>query len=59
MKSLNITPPLLNTPCPWCSNLEQLQALYASPYLGAVTARTSMLNGFPHDPDVNQFAFFH
>lgn len=58
MKALHFNPPLLNTPCPWCSDLEQLKALYACPHLGAVTTRTSMLEPFPHDPEVNQFVFF-
>lgn len=58
MKALQFHPTLLNTPCPWCSDLEQLRALYASPYLGAVTTRTSMLEPFPHNPDVNQYVFF-
>ncbi|OOS00241.1 dihydroorotate dehydrogenase [Haemophilus paracuniculus] len=58
MQKLQINPPLLNTPCPWASDLEMLQALYASPHLGAITTRTAMLNGFPHNPDVNQFVLF-
>lgn len=58
MKALHFNPPLLNTPCPWCSDLDQLKALYASPHTGAVTTRTSMLEAFPHDPKVNQFVFF-
>lgn len=58
MKSLNINPPLLNTPCPWAKTLEQLRVLYACSDLGAVTTRTSMIDGFPDDPEVNQFVFF-
>ncbi|KAL5118314.1 dihydroorotate dehydrogenase [Pleosporales sp. CAS-2024a] len=58
MKSLTISPPLLNSSNPWCTSLEQLQELYDCPYTGAVTTRTSLLNGFPHDSTVHQFAFF-
>lgn len=58
MAPLAITPPLLNSANPWCTTLEQLQELYDSAYTGAITTRTSLLNGFPHDPTVHQFAFF-
>ena len=58
MAPLTITPPLLNSANPWCTTLEQLQELYDCPYTGAITTRTSLLDGFPHDPEVNQFAFF-
>lgn len=58
MKKLNITPPLLNTPCPWCSELENLRELYACEYTGAVTTRTSMLEPYPHDWAKNQYVLF-
>jgi dihydroorotate dehydrogenase (fumarate) len=58
MKSLTISPPLLNSSNPWCTTLSQLQALYESKYTGAVTTRTSLLNGFPHQPAIHQFTFF-
>lgn len=58
MASLTITPPLLNSANPWCTTLEQLQELYDDAYTGAITTRTSLLNGFPHDPAVHQFAFY-
>lgn len=58
MKALTISPPLLNSSNPWCSTLAQLQELYDCPYTGAVTTRTSLLNGFPHDSSVHQFTFF-
>ncbi|KAI4660369.1 uncharacterized protein J4E78_005072 [Alternaria triticimaculans] len=54
-----ITPPLLNSANPWCTTLEQLQELYDSPHTGAITTRTSLLNGFPHDPAHHQFTFFN
>ncbi|CAO2650724.1 Nn.00g020160.m01.CDS01 [Neocucurbitaria sp. VM-36] len=59
MRALAISPPLLNSANPWCTTLEQLQDLYNSPHTGAVTTRTSLLNGFPHDPSVHQFAFYN
>ncbi|KAJ8108766.1 hypothetical protein OPT61_g7945 [Boeremia exigua] len=58
MAPLTITPPLLNSANPWCTTLEQLQELYDSAHTGAITTRTSLLNGFPHDPAVHQFAFY-
>ena len=54
-----ITPPLLNSANPWCTTLEQLQELYDSPHTGAITTRTSLLGGFPHDPAHHQFTFFN
>jgi dihydroorotate dehydrogenase (fumarate) len=58
MAPLTIAPPLLNSANPWCTTLAQLRELYASPHTGAVTTRTSLLNGFPHDPAHHQFTFF-
>ncbi|KAF2176738.1 FMN-linked oxidoreductase [Zopfia rhizophila CBS 207.26] len=58
MKPLSINPPLLNSANPWCTTLSQLQELYDSPHTGAVTTRTSLLNGFPHDESIHQFTFF-
>ncbi|KAJ4311903.1 dihydroorotate dehydrogenase [Neodidymelliopsis sp. IMI 364377] len=59
MAPLTITPPLLNSANPWCTTLEQLQELYDSDYTGAITTRTSLLEGFPHDPAVHQFTFYN
>ncbi|KAH9865537.1 hypothetical protein J1614_009122 [Plenodomus biglobosus] len=59
MKPLYISPPLLNSANPWCTTLEQIQALYKSPHTGAVTTRTSLINGFPHNPRIHQFAFYN
>lgn len=56
---LHIDPPLLNSANPWCTTLEQLQELYNSPHTGAVTTRTSLINGFPHDWSHHQFAFYN
>ncbi|KAF2748160.1 FMN-linked oxidoreductase [Sporormia fimetaria CBS 119925] len=58
MNRLKIEPPLLNTANPWCTTLEQLQALYSCPHTGAVTTRTSLPTGFPHDDSVNQYTFY-
>tara|TARA_R110002003_G_scaffold198_25_gene15594 strand:+ start:3248 stop:4315 length:1068 start_codon:yes stop_codon:yes gene_type:complete len=58
MKALTISPPLLNSSNPWCTSLEQLQELYNTPYTGAVTTRTSLIKGFPHDSSVHQYTFF-
>ncbi|KAK0618798.1 Dihydroorotate dehydrogenase (fumarate), partial [Lasiodiplodia hormozganensis] len=55
---LNINPPLLNSANPWATDLSHLIPLYASPYTGAVTTRTSLLDGYPHDDAVNQYTFF-
>lgn len=58
MQKLAINPPLLNAPCPWCSELDNLRALYACEHTGAVTTRTSMLTPYPHDWAVNQYVLF-
>lgn len=55
---LKIDPPLLNAACPWATTLEDVKALYDSPYTGAVTIRTSLLEGFSHDDAIHQYAFF-
>lgn len=58
MQKLTFNPPLLNTPCPWCSELDNLRELYACKYTGAVTTRTSMLEPYPHDWANNQYVLF-
>lgn len=58
MQKLTFSPPLLNTPCPWCSELESLRELYACEYTGAVTTRTSMPQPYPHDWAKNQYVLF-
>ncbi|EXJ77739.1 hypothetical protein A1O3_09968 [Capronia epimyces CBS 606.96] len=55
---LKIDPPLLNSACPWSTSLEDIKELYDSPYTGAVTIRTSLLEGFTHDDSVHQYIFF-
>ena len=53
-----ISPPLINSANPWCSTRADLQALFDDENTGAVTTRTSLLGGFPHDPNIHQFTFF-
>src|SRR5690606_18969889 len=52
-----ISPPLINSATPWATTPAHLAALYRS-CTGAITIRTSMISGFPHDDSVNQFTFF-
>ncbi|KAI0035246.1 hypothetical protein K488DRAFT_76721 [Vararia minispora EC-137] len=46
IRRISINPPLINSSCPWASELDQLQALFDCPYTGAVTTRTATLTGF-------------
>ncbi|KAL7813727.1 hypothetical protein V8C26DRAFT_404669 [Trichoderma gracile] len=55
---LRIHPPLLNTASPWSTSRAHLAALLTCPSLGAVTTRTSLLGGFPHDASRHRYAFF-
>lgn len=52
-----ISPPLINSATPWATTPADLAALYQS-RTGAITIRTSMINGFPHNDTINQFTFF-
>lgn len=54
----HIDPPLINSANPWCSTRTDLQALFDDGNTGGVTTRTSLLQGFPHDPAIHQFTFF-
>ncbi|KAI1750788.1 hypothetical protein F4782DRAFT_233556 [Xylaria castorea] len=56
--SLQIDPPLFNSANPWATTLEQLRDLYRCAATGAVTTRTALLEGFPHDEDVHRYAIF-
>jgi dihydroorotate dehydrogenase (fumarate) len=56
--SLKISPPLINSSNPWATTLEDLRNLYACEHTGAVTVRTSTLDGFAHDDAVHQYTFF-
>lgn len=53
-----IEPPLLNSSNPWATSAEDLQRLFDCEHTGAVTTRTSLLNGFDHDDRVHQHTFF-
>lgn len=55
---LDISPPLVNSANPWATTLEDLKGLYECPHTGAVTTRTSLYAGFPHDPSIHQFTLF-
>ncbi|BEI85767.1 hypothetical protein CcaverHIS002_0600540 [Cutaneotrichosporon cavernicola] len=55
---LSFSPPILNAACPWATDLTFLRPLYASPSTGAITTRTSLIEGYPHDDAVNTFLFF-
>lgn len=55
---LVFTPPLFNSATPWATSVAELAALYACPHTGAVTTRTSLLDGFPEDPAVHQKVLF-
>lgn len=56
--AINISPPLLNSATPWATTLEDIRTLFVCPFTGALTTRTSLLNGFGHDPALHQYAFF-
>ncbi|KAJ4402358.1 dihydroorotate dehydrogenase [Neurospora sp. IMI 360204] len=55
---LNINPPLINTPCPAATTLDDLLALWNCPSTGAITTRTSLISGFPHDDTKNLYIFY-
>jgi len=55
---LRIEPPVLNAACPWASDLTFLRPLFASPSTGAITTRTSLVNGYPHNDAKNTFLFY-
>ena len=50
--------PLLNSASVWASTEEELGILYRAEHTGAITIRTSMLNGFQHDDEVHQYCLF-
>ncbi|CAH0059249.1 unnamed protein product [Clonostachys solani] len=56
--TLQFHPPLVNSACPWATDLACLKALLESPSTGAVTTRTSLLAGFDHQPQQHRFTFF-
>ncbi|KAJ4251506.1 dihydroorotate dehydrogenase [Fusarium torreyae] len=57
--SLTIHPPLLNSATPWATELKDLLAIASSPSTGAITTRTSLINGFDHQHEQHQYLFFN
>ncbi|KAK3326437.1 hypothetical protein B0H66DRAFT_160275 [Apodospora peruviana] len=55
---LDIYPPLINSANPWATTLDDLRRLHACPHTGAVTTRTSLINGFAHDDSKHYYVFF-
>ncbi|KAJ3535283.1 hypothetical protein NM208_g7199 [Fusarium decemcellulare] len=55
---LSFDPPLLNSATPWATDIEDLIAIASSPSTGAITTRTSLINGFDHQHDNHQYLFF-
>jgi dihydroorotate dehydrogenase (fumarate) len=56
---LNVYPPLLNSATPWATDLDDLLAIASSPSTGAITTRTSLINGFNHQHEQHQYLFFN
>ncbi|KAI1336547.1 dihydroorotate dehydrogenase [Xylariaceae sp. FL0016] len=56
---IRIVPPLLNSANPWATNFEDLKQLFECHSTGAVTTRTALLTGFPHDQLIHQYTFFN
>ncbi|KAH6889435.1 hypothetical protein B0T10DRAFT_487972 [Thelonectria olida] len=56
--TLAIDPPLLNSATPWATDIDDLAAILTSPSTGAVTTRTSLINGFDHEHSRHQYLFF-
>ncbi|UKZ62390.1 uncharacterized protein TrAtP1_003640 [Trichoderma atroviride] len=56
--NLSFHPPLLNTASPWATTESHLHDLLLCPSTGAVTTRTSLIDGFPHAADSHRYAFF-
>ena len=46
IRQLHVSPALINSSCAWASSEAQLRDLYECQYTGAVTTRTSTLDGF-------------
>ena len=56
--TLTISPPLFNSASPWATTIDDLRALYDCPSTGAVTTRTSLMDGFDHETCKHQYVFF-
>jgi dihydroorotate dehydrogenase (fumarate) len=55
---LYINPPLVNSANPWATTLEDLTELFLCKSTGAVTTRTSLIDGFDHHDAKHQYLFF-
>ncbi|KAI9158100.1 putative dihydroorotate dehydrogenase A (fumarate) [Paramyrothecium foliicola] len=55
---LQFYPRLLNSACPWATTADDLRRLLLCPSTGAVTTRTSLLQGFNHDHAAHRYLFF-
>ncbi|WPG99708.1 Hypothetical protein R9X50_00252700 [Acrodontium crateriforme] len=53
-----IVPPLINSANPWATTASDLKTLFDCNYTGAITIRTSLLQGFDHNSEVHQHVFF-
>ncbi|KAG2129777.1 hypothetical protein DEU56DRAFT_491302 [Suillus clintonianus] len=49
IRSIDVSPSMVNCSCAWASDYQQLNELYHCPYTGAVTTRTATLDGFEED----------
>jgi len=49
IRSINVSPPIVNCSCAWASDYQQLNDLHQCSYTGAVTTRTATLDGFKED----------
>ncbi|KAH7916474.1 hypothetical protein BJ138DRAFT_995837 [Hygrophoropsis aurantiaca] len=49
IRSIEVSPCLINCSCAWASELSQLEELYHCQYTGAVVTRTATLAGFEED----------
>lgn len=52
-----IHPALLNSANPWATSVEDLQRLFDCENTGAITTRTSLINGFEHNDTTHQYTF--
>ncbi|KAG2160160.1 uncharacterized protein EDB93DRAFT_1074687 [Suillus bovinus] len=49
IRSIDVSPSMVNCSCAWASDYQQLSGLYHCPYTGAVITRTATLDGFEED----------
>lgn len=54
----DIQPRLFNSASPWATTISQIQELYSSEHVGAVTTRTCTIEGYPDKPSIHRVAFF-